>query len=294
MAQEIVRFLVGHLVELFMLSVGLRTQPGTVARAARERPWFYAKALLVLFVAVPVLTIAITKVLSLPPQMASLFVVFAACPAAPLVAPRLIKKDDHEGVTALTLVVVASFLAPALVPIWLVIANPIIGSALDVTPVALLTVFLLKVLVPLTAGILVRRAWPRIADKAAPVFAAAGTAALVVAAVLLLKASFETLNRLTAPALIAMVLMVLGSAALGELAAGEAMDDRDAVGTIAMTGSPVLALAVIHASYPGLENVSGIVGLFLLLRAVAGVPYQLLVARRRRRSASRRAAAAHA
>lgn len=291
MAQEIVRFLVGHLVELFMLSVGLRTQPGTVVRAARERPWFYAKALLVLFVAVPALTIAITKILSLPPQMASLFVIFAACPAAPLVAPRLLKKDDHEGVTALTLVVVASFLAPALVPIWLLIANPILGSALDVPPVALLSIFLLKVLVPLTAGIVVRRASPRFADKASPVFAAAGTAALVVAAVILVKASFETLNRLTAPALIAMVLMVLGSAALGEIAAGEAADDRDAVGTIAMTGSPVLALAVIHGSYPDLENVSGIVGLFLLLRAVAGVPYQLLVARRRRRSASRRAAA---
>jgi len=293
MAHEIVRFLVAHLVELFMLSVGLRTDPGTVIRAARERPWFYTRALLVLFVAVPVLTIVVTKVLALPPRMASLFVIFAACPAAPLVAPRLIKKDDRAGVTALTLVVVASFLAPALVPIWLLIANPILGSALDVTPVALLTVFLLKVLLPLTAGILARRASPRLADKAAPVFAAMGTAALLVAAVLLLKASFETLNRLTVPALIAMVLIVLGSAALGELVAGEAADDRNAVGTIAMTGSPVLALAVIHASYPGLQNVSGIVGLFLILRAVAGVPYQLIVARRRRRSAAR-STAAHA
>jgi BASS family bile acid:Na+ symporter len=285
MVTDLFRFFVAHLIELFMLAVGLAAQPGAVVRAVRSRPRLYARALVVLYVAVPLLTIGIAEVLALPPGLAALLVVFGVCPAAPLVVPRLMKKDAAAGVTALALVTLASSLAPVLVPLWLLIVNRILGSSLVVAPSALLTVFLVKVLVPFVLGVIVRRASPRVADRLAPVCASLATAALCVAVLLILKPSYEAVRHLKWTALLALVLVAFGSAALAVAAAGPARSDRDAFAAVAMTGSPALALAVIRASYPGLRNVIGILGAFIILRALAGLPYHWLRAWRRRAAA---------
>jgi hypothetical protein len=77
----------------------------------------------------------------------------------------------------------------------------------------------------------------------------------------------------------AVVIFTLAAAALGHWAGGPAPEDRKVAATLVASGNPALAAAVITASFPKLR-VGVILVLFLVVRALSLVPYQLWMKRR--------------
>ena len=75
--------------------------------------------------------------------------------------------------------------------------------------------------------------------------------------------------------LVGLLLISVGSAALGELAGGGDLELREILGRVAMAGYPAIPLAIIGANYPKLD-LGGLVAAYIICRAVAAIPYTLL------------------
>jgi predicted Na+-dependent transporter len=128
------------------------------------------------------------------------------CPAAPLVVPRLQKKNARSGLTTLAIVVIASVLAPLLVPPWLAILDSLFAYDLSVAPSAVPAVIFWKVLLPLAAGMIVGRFSTRVAKMLAPICVGIVVAALALVVVALLRVSIETMHLVPLRAVAALVL----------------------------------------------------------------------------------------
>jgi BASS family bile acid:Na+ symporter len=271
----VVSFLLKYLVVALMLAVGLRTTPGALRDTWQQRGSM-VRAFLVLEVGVPAASLLLVAVLPLRPLVAGLIALMAVCPGAPLVL-RVVRGRAEVIVIA----AIVALLVPVTVPTWLLLIERLLLVDLTVEPWVVLRIGLAHMLLPMAIGMGTALLLPRAAERLARIFWGAFTVSLVVAATLVVYLGVPLLLQARLTALAAVVLVVLVSLALGHWAGGPRLGDRAFLAQLAVLGNPALALAVVARSYPGLEA-KALMAAYVLLRALALLPYQLLVRHRLR------------
>lgn len=283
MLRTIAELLVTNLVEMVMLSVGLKAQPARVLAEIR-RPALLVRELLLVAFGVPLLTLLVVKLLPVPPWTAVVAILFGISPAAPFLLTSYHRGESTVN-KALAVVAVALAASVFIVPLWLASLNRFFGFSLRASPIGIFGMLALKVFAPLLAGMLIRWRAPRVAGVMVWVLTVALVIASVIIVVLLLYLARGTLPLVTAPMVLGLLLLMTGSAVLGEIAGGRDLELREILGRVAMSGNPAIALAVIGTSYPELD-LAGLIAAYLVCRGIATIPYTLLArhryARRRR------------
>jgi BASS family bile acid:Na+ symporter len=230
-----------------MVHIGLGVEPARLAALIRDRA-FLARALLANLVVVPGLGIAIAMALPLPAEAATALLLVAAVgggidPLAPADRPTA----DTAGAPAL--VFVLSAVAILTVPGLHVLLQPAgtsgAGSLWRSAGIAVL-----GALVPLLAGALVRRRLPALAGVLSRVMGIVATVFFAVAALTTFLVKAPSLRAIGGPAVLAMALLVVASAAAGWLLGGPSAGRRAVLARVTAMRNVGLGLLLAIAGFP--------------------------------------------
>lgn len=230
-----------------MLSIGLKVSPGDLQSVLRERG-LMARSLAANFVLIPALGLALVQVIPMSPQVAVGLLLLAAAPGG-LNAVQFTSKTPSGLSYATLLLFVLTFLA--------VLVSPAIAGLMlpSNTPLVLpygriVAILLLGVLLPLLAGMGVRRARPGAANALAKPMALCGTVTFVVVVGLLITERRQAMEALSAAELATMLGFILAAMVLGWLLGGPMRETRTILATASSMRNAALALMIAVNSFP--------------------------------------------
>ncbi|HZO16865.1 MAG TPA: hypothetical protein VFB62_26495 [Polyangiaceae bacterium] len=279
-ARFIIQMGVRSVLPLMMLALGLSLDYREVAQWVR-RP-LIARGLLVGLLGVPCFAMLVVAVLPVRPTVAGVVLLAAIAPGAPLLMlPVRRQKGSMAG--ALTLALVLTFTAVVMLPLALTVLERLFGFEFR----AAVPDVMVRVFVPLAiatlAGMLVRARAPRVARQLAPVVLGIFKGAFALVIVLLLVRILPRLPHIGVWDFVAMLVVTVGSAVIGHFAGGKRPEDQSLLATAAVYGNPAIVLYVAQASYPTVD-IAPIIVLYILLRAVAQIPFRRWERRQLRRA----------
>ena len=180
--------LINPLLGVIMFGMGL-TLKGEDFKVVFSRPKDVLVGCLAQFTVMPLLAFALTKIFRLEPALAIGVILVGCCPGgtASNVITYLAKGDLalSVGMTA-----VSTLLAPVLTPllVWL-----LAGETVDVDVVGMLLSILWVVILPIALGLLVKRFWPRMTERASTYLPALSTLAICVIVLIVIAANAHKL-----------------------------------------------------------------------------------------------------
>jgi BASS family bile acid:Na+ symporter len=230
-----------------LLSIGLELTGRQVVRALADVP-LMGRALVANLICVPLLGLVLVWLFPMPADAAAGVLILAAAPGAPFAVQFTSKAKDAVAFAAallLVLTLIALFLTPHLAGVLLRADLPL---ALPVGRAA--KAVLLYLLAPLVLGFALQRWVPGVA--AALLRPATWCAALSFPAVIVLTMAMKSAatRTLGAPALIALLLLVLGGMLIGWLLGGPDTGTRRVLATSTGMRNVAIALLVALTSFP--------------------------------------------
>jgi BASS family bile acid:Na+ symporter len=273
MLRQVLTFMLQYLVFALVLFIGLQTSLADLRQALRGRA-LLVRTVLVANVAVPLLTMAVMKLLTLPPRVEAMLLLMAICPGAPLFLLRY----RREAALPSMLLAVVSLCAMATTPLWVVFMNRQFSFEFQSSAVQVLLILLRSVLLPLALGVAVRQLVPGVAAPLARIAGLFYQVSLVIAVVLVLIKGAPAMLEIPPLGIAATVGLSLLAALMGHWAGGPTPQGRTLVANLSALGNPALAVAIATSSIPGFK-VPAMLLAYLLLRALALLPYRLLTRR---------------
>ena len=197
-------------VIMFGMGMALRTDD---FRVVFSRPKDVIIGCLAQFTVMPLLALGLSRLFSLDESLTVGMVLVGCCPGgtASNVITYLAKGDLalSVGMTA-----TSTLLAPVLTPllVWLSV-----GKSVDVDVAAMLLSILWVVILPIAAGLVVKRLWPRFSDRATDYLPAVSSLAIALIVLIVISASAHRLLLGGAVIIVAVALHNLCGLALGWL-----------------------------------------------------------------------------
>jgi bile acid:Na+ symporter, BASS family len=277
--QAILGVLMSGLIVALGFSQGLAWRVEDLGQGVRHPA--FKKGLLVSLVVVPLLAVFVAKVLPLQRIPAGVIALFAFCPGLPM-ALNAVSQQKGNRVLAFALSVTLSLIAILLMPLSLSILERLFPYSIQAPSyAALFRRVIVPFLGPFLLGMGLQKLSPRWAgwlEKPVKVFF---YVALMSSTLMVVFASLPFLKHLHVWNFVAMLLVTLGSAIIGHVAGGPRFEDRTTLAFSAALGNPAFAFCLGGSTY-SMKTLLGVIGLYLLMRAAALVPYQLWNARHRR------------
>jgi BASS family bile acid:Na+ symporter len=276
---EIIHAIVGlassQLVTLLSFDMGLSLRWDDVRKEVRN-PVLW-RALVAAVLGVPLLAILVAATLPLGPAARGVIVLMAISPGAPM----LMNKAHKSGNVALavTLALVLTLAALVSVPVEIAVLNRLFPVDLHASSAELLRRLVPKLLLPLVLGFVVRGAWPTVANTMEPFVRRLFQLALLVVAIGAVATSWYVVAHMSPWAWLAMLLVTMGAALLGDAIGGRDPRERATAAYAVVLGNPAIAMTVVALSYPELRAVP-IILTYALLRAVLVLPYAVHSSRR--------------
>jgi BASS family bile acid:Na+ symporter len=245
------------------------------------RPRLFLRMLAAVWLAVPLLTIAVVLAFDVRGLSATTLLLMAICPGMPLLlASTLGVKGAID--TAFVALLVTATTEPLLIPYWtrfLSVVHPgdLTVQARDVVAVLVPTVF-----IPVAVGFTIRQLAPRVATPLARVSEVIAVVGIAMDVLVVLIQAAPVAIRVPPRALAAAVVVTFGDTVIGYLSGWPNMEDQKAIAMASALGNPALALVVMEASYPGLAA-GALVAVYLLIRALAMLPLEWWLKRSSRR-----------
>lgn len=261
-----------------MLGIGLCVDLADVAALERDRS-FVVRALLANVAVVPALGIAIAAILPLPSEAAlAVLLVAAIGGGVDFLALAETRTAKTRSVTAL--VFVLSIVAIAVSPgVRLLLQR--FGATSVASFSRLATVTVLVALLPLVAGVVIRRWAPALAGVLSRAMALAAVILFVGAALTTFVVKAPSLRAVGAGGIMAMALLVVGAGAAGWLLGGPSAERRAMLARVTAMRNGALSLALAIVSFPS----SGVdvaillfVGVEVALRLLAGLARSTVMA----------------
>jgi len=261
---------------MFALGLGLK---GDALAIFRARPGLIARLLLGSCILVPLLALLVLKgplgaAVAPPAQLA--IALMALCPSAPL---TLRKAKEHGGDRDLAalLQVLAALTAIVSIPLLADLFRSSFGvQGWHLEPQQVAKQIISVQLLPLGLALLVRRWRPDLANRLeGPIEKLAGLLLMVLIVVVLIKTFPLLAGYIPAngPALLAMVVVVLGSLVLGYGLGGPGRRDRMTGSLLTSMRNPGLALLFASLYAPTPEPVKVGILSFLLIRVLLSIPF---------------------
>jgi BASS family bile acid:Na+ symporter len=232
-------------VAALIFAIGLGATPGDLTYLWR-RPVQLGKAVLAMYVLVPVAAILVAKLLPVTPAVKTAILVLAISAGAPLL-PKKLMKLGRDGYV-FSLVVTSSLLAIVAVPLWMEIINTVIGRESAVEPQDVARLIARAFAAPLAAGMLMR--WPlsRYADDISEWILRVAGIVLLVCGLVLLVFTGPLLIQVGVVPLLVLAGMTVVATAIGHVMGGPDSADRTALAVSCATrhvGIALLAASVV-------------------------------------------------
>src|SRR5260370_508266 len=154
-------------IMLTVTSVGLRSRRADPLLLLRN-PRLGVRAMVSMFVLMPLFVIGLTWVLPVVDQAAHAALIALAVSPMPPILPRRQVKVGAGGDYTVGLQVLASLFSIIIAPIFIWLAGQLEGVATVFDPAEALRVLAVTIGAPLAAGILIARLWPRAAALSTP------------------------------------------------------------------------------------------------------------------------------
>ena len=252
--------------------------------SSSRRPGQLARALLAMFVVMPVVAILLSVVFEFRPPVEIALVALAISPMPPLLPNRQAQAGGRVWY-GMGLMVTAALLSIVYVPMAVYIIGRILGLPVAMGPTALIRLVLLSVLIPLGLGMLVRTVAPAAARRVARPSAIVAITGLVLGVAALLIAVLPAAMTLVGngTVLVFVVFVVIGLA-VGHALGGPSREERAVLALSTACRHPAIAIAVAGATFPQETLVPAAVVLYLLINIVVSIGY--IVMQRRLRAAA--------
>ncbi len=271
-AAQAISYAIQLSVALSMFCVALQATPQSL-RSLLDRPGRLARTLVAMFAVMPLLALALAAGFNLQRSLEVALVTVALSP----VPPVLPKKQVAAGGTssyALGLVAVTAVFSVVFIPVAVQVLGWALGRSLDVPVGLLIKIVATSLLLPLVAGMAIRRAAPEWADRIAGKIAlGAGILLLVALIPLLIAARHALLAQIGDYTLVAIAVFVAVGLAAGHLLGGPDEGDRTVLALATATRHPAVALAVAQAAAPDEKTVPAAIILYILAGAIFSIPY---------------------
>ncbi|WP_223637225.1 bile acid:sodium symporter [Corallococcus sp. EGB] len=268
--QSLITLMVSTFIVALGLSQGLSWHLGNLGQGVRQLA--FARGLGVCLVGVPLLALIVVKVLPVGPVAAGVIALMAFCPGLPM-ALNVVSQQKGNLPLTLALSITLSLVAIVLMPLSLKLLERLFPMAIHSPPYGvLLKRVILPFLVPFALGLGLQKVAPGWAHRLHGPVKVYFNIALAVAAAAMIIAAFPLLKDLHVWAFVAMGVVTLGSAALGHVAGRPRPGDRTALAISAVFGNPAFAFCLGSSTYR-MRTLVGVMGLYLLLRTLALVPY---------------------
>jgi bile acid:Na+ symporter, BASS family len=263
---------------LMVFALGLRASVQDATYLIR-RPRELARAMVSMFVVMPVVVFALTRAFELHPAVRLALAGLALSPLPPTFPKKALKQGGRVSYTV-GLLVAATVLAIVYIPLALELIERINGNPLRMTAGAVFALVFGALLVPLALGIAVHRFAPAFAERAAqPVSQVATILLLVTFVPILIKVFPAMVSLIGNGTILVMVFFALVGFASGHLLGGPDPDDRTVLALSTATRHPGIAIAIVLANFPDQKLAPAAAILYVLVSAIASKPYLAWAAR---------------
>ena len=258
---------------------GLRSTPDDLLYLLRRRGLLLRSLLAMLFV-MPVLAVLFVKAFDFRQTVEVVLVALAISPVPPLLPLKESKAGGRRSY-ALGLMLFLGLLSVVVIPLVIELAQHVFSRSLTVDSVAIARIVLVAVLLPLVAGVAVRRWLPTVARRLVKPVHLIANGLLIIGVLVLLAVSWRAVWAAvgdgTLPALTAFVVAGL---AVGHWMGAPEPEHSAVLALSTACRHPAIALAIASANFPDLRF-GGTIILYLLVSAVVGFPYVAWQRRRR-------------
>jgi BASS family bile acid:Na+ symporter len=255
-------------VIVLLVAIGMNSRLRDI-RFVLSRPGFLLRAIVAMYVLVPLLALACVWFVDLPAGLGVALLVIAISAGAPLL-PRKLTQFGHDEY-AFGLVVITSLLAIVTVPAELKILGAAFDREVTIVPLDIARVVATSFFAPLLAGIVVGRVIPERAPAVSDWMTSAAGLLLAICSIALLVLNREIL--LAAGWLPMLVLTVLAACALaiGHLCGGPHPDGRSMLAVACATRH--VGLAILVATSIGERRAATLVAAYVVAAVIVTVPY---------------------
>jgi bile acid:Na+ symporter, BASS family len=250
---------------------GLNTTHGDLQYVAR-RPGLLARALLAVFVIMPVVAVALVRMFNFSATVEIVLVALAISPVPPLLPKR---ETEAGGQTSfgLGLMAILALVSIVAVPVAVEILERYFGRPFAMAPGAVAAIVLKAALVPLAAGMAVRAILPTVAERLEAVVTLVAKVLLPLAIVALLLGTFSAIWAFVGPGtILAMVIFIAAGLGIGHVLGGPDPDHAVVLALSTACRHPAIALAIAATNFPDLRF-GPLILLYLIVNAVMGIPY---------------------
>ena len=232
-----------------MLGIGLQTSVGDM-RLLLESKGLLLRLLIANFVVVPVIGIAMAKLMNFPPEIATAMILLACTPGG-ISAVQFTSKIKTSLAFAGGSAVALSFLSMIVSPFLLMVVLPSVSTGIPYGRVFLnIAVFLLF---PLAVGMLVRFKGEKSATRLVKPFALIGTISFIIVVILIMDERKQAMNAIEARVVFSMLAFILLSMAVGWFLGGPDRETRQISATASSMRFVALSLVIALNSFPSPE-----------------------------------------
>ena len=238
------------LIEM-MVTIGLGVTLSDVLRVARS--WsLVARAVFANYILVPASAVVLLLLFRANPMVAAGFLVAAACPGAPYGPPLTAMAKGNVPVSVGLMIILAStsaIFAPLLLPSLL----PLVAgdTPLKISVVKMVSTLLGAQLLPLCAGVLLRRQYPALADnlKGPAGVLSAVLNSLTLAVILFVQ--FRVLAEIRLISYVGMLSLLIATMVAGALASRRTSEERKSMVITTAVRNVGVSLVIVTGSFPG-------------------------------------------
>jgi BASS family bile acid:Na+ symporter len=250
---------------------GLKATPDDLLYVLR-RPGLLARSLIAVFLIMPLVAIALARWFDFPRMVNIALIALALAPTPPLLPGRETRSGGHEPY-GLGLMAVFALLSIALVPLSIKFLGTFFGLPFSISPMAIAAIVFKAALLPLAAGIIVRRLMPTVAARLDWPLTLIVLILLPLAVLAVLVTTAPAMWRLIGSGTILAILLFLSiGLAVGHVLGGPEPDHSMVLALSTACRHPAIALSIASVNYPEVQF-GPIILLYLLLGIVVGIPY---------------------
>jgi BASS family bile acid:Na+ symporter len=259
-------------VFLSVLAMGLETTWQEATYLFRNRRELL-RALLSLDVIMPIVAVAFVSFLNLQPAVKIALVALSVSPIPPILPKKEFKAGGSREYT-LGLLVFAAAMSIVFVPLSMEILRPALGVELHVPVLPVAGLALLTVLAPMISGIAIGKLAPKFAVHVARPLAVVATVLLIVTVLpIVIFERKAILSLIGDGTMIAMAVFVLVGLVAGHILGGPVRENRTVLALSTATRHPGIAIAIAHVNFPQQKLALAAIGLYLIVNAIATLPY---------------------
>jgi BASS family bile acid:Na+ symporter len=277
--QSLILFSLKISIVLSVFAIGLRA---TLADALYlfHRPRHLARAFLSLNVLMPLFALLLVFTFNLHPAVKIALVALSVSPVPP-VFPKKVSKARDKDDYAVGLLVAASVLAIAVIPITMEVLERTRGITLSMPARAVAILVFATVFAPLLTGIFLRAVAPSFAERTAKPLGTLAAVLLVLCFIPVLFSSARAVVSLIGDGtLLSMAGFVVAGSIIGYLLGGPEPENRQVLSLATASRHPGVAIAIAHANFPQQKLVAPAVLLYLIVSGILAA----LSSRRRARA----------